>query len=758
MEQLVIKNFLGKNLKASAFDIEHHQCQEISDFEISKIVGSLVRSLGYEIATNILGSNYDDFYKKNGMDGTAIIGNIFEWRTGRASPNNKLYVAWDNVNDKIYYWNNANLGWTELDDSESFAYDKARFFERDNALIISAGIGSTNYPVFIKYYDVRSILGGSDNQLAGYYDHRLNDLSYDTNFSLTLTAYQNLGDLEAGAYFYYACLVYDDVQNGDVSNKIQMKELTTEDSIVIKIGIENTDGDGINRRVTHIKLLRAYASYTSGDPFSDLDTPITQPWVAAHLVATIPLDNNTDALHVNLSGEGTYTQAILGIDGLSSFSVSNDMFIGMYLALWQSGGTKIYKRITDNDTNDFTLADGTGLTDGYTYLWEVVSYWWDNGANYECYVADKIFALPTLITDNINRSSQVVHPYNFKYLLTHDKRTFYAPLYNIDDGKEYKNRIGISNINGNGDYEHDVIRHFINMQDYGVEEITGLGKILDFIIIATYRDLFKINTSSGNIFTWELNETLEDAGCIAPDSWTYIWGQEFKYNGYFYRSSNGYRVYDGYKSQLISMQIEEEGYQPFNITTPTEAVGSYNPKTKQWIISYPTDSIVHRLDLLTGEWLESSYADEFDEFCVTKDGYLLGTDGDKIVVFTNDGASDLTDHDGTSISPSWKSKAYDCEKPGIGKIAKFIILKYKSNTAIQIRWYLNRSSTAKTLNNTDVFAAQSSLKTKTVGLPTSQRFDEIEFRIDLKTANKASNTILQIDELIVLYEVDTLRK
>jgi len=758
MEQLVIKNFLGKNLKASAFDIEHHQCQEISDFEISKIVGSLVRSLGYEIATDILGANYIDANKKTGAT-TMTIGNIFEWRTGRASPNDKLYIAWDSTNDKIYYWNNSSSQWTQLDDSVTFVYDKARFFERNNALIISAGIGATNYPVFIKYYDARTILGATSvNQAAGYYDGRLNYFPWNTNFAVTSTVYASIdfGNLSPGWYYYYACLVFDDVQNGDMSNRLRTYGSSVSFANVVKITISTINGNAIDRRAGYLKIFREYSPFVASDDLAPENT--VRSWANSYLLATLNIENNPDELNVIVSGEGTFTLSTLTIDGLSVEDVANDMFIGFYLVLQRLGGTKYYKRITDNTTSTFTIADGTGLSNGLTYQWSVVSYWWIDGTDYVCYIMDRIFTLTTSAINDLNRNSQKVNPYNFKYLLPHDKRSFYAPLYDINSSKEMKNVIGVSNINGNGNYEPDVIRHFINMQDYGVEEITGLGKILDFVIIATYRDLFKINTSSGNIFTWELNETLEDAGCIAPDSWTYIWGQEFKYNGYFYRSSDGYRVYDGYKSQLISMQIEEEGYQPFNITTSTEAVGKYNPKTKQWMVSYPTDSIVHKLDLLTGEWLETNYADEFDEFCVTKDGYLLGTDGDKIVVFTNDGTSDLTDHDGTSISPSWKSKVYDCEKPGIGKIAKFIILKYKSNTAIQVRWYLNRSSTAKTLNNTDVFASQSSLQTKTVGLPTSQRFDEIEFKIDLKTVNKASNTILQIDELRMLYEVDTLRR
>ena len=756
MEELIIKNFLGKNTKASAFDIEHHQAQEIKNFEISKIIGSLIKSFGYEIATDMLGSEYTSTAKAAGLNNPYAIGNIFEWNTGRASPNDKLYIIWDSISDRIYYWDNTT-GWVRLDDSATYVYDKVRFFERDNALIVSSGIGATNYPLFIKYFDARTILGAaSANQAAGYYDGKLNDLAWNTGFSMEISKFADFGDLEAGWYYYYGCLVYDDVQNGNVGNMIKSVETLTDKYLLLKLSITSTNGDAINRRATHIKIFRSYAGFAAGDPFSDLDVPVTQPWTSSYLVATIPLDNDTDALHVNCSGEGTYTLSTLKVSGLSNLDVSNDMFIGFYLALWQSGGTKVYQRITDNDGTNFTLASGTGLTDGQTYLWEVVSYWWLNGTNYECYIADRTFALTTIITSDLNRSSQKTNPINFKYMLTHNKFAYYAPLYLREDSEEKKNVLGISNINGDGNEEYDVVRHFINLKDYGVEEITGFGKILNYIIIFTYNDLFKIDTSSGNIFSWSLLETLENVGCIAPDSLTFIWDENYKYKGWFYRSNDGYRVYDGYSSRLISIEIEESDSFPFEVTSGTEAIGEYNPVTKQWIVSYPTDSLIHKLDLLSGEWLEADYADEFDEFCLTRSDRLLGTDGSKIVVLTNDGSNNLTDHDGTAISPSWKSKVYNCQRPGIGKIAKFLAITYKSDTAIRFRWYLNRSTTPKDLNN--ALPAQTKLQTKVIGLPTSQRFDEIELELDLTTANEATNTDFQVDELRLGYLIDTIRK
>ncbi len=741
MEQLILKNFLGKNLKASPFDIEHHQSQTIDGFEISKVIGSLVRSFGYKMATNLLGNQYTNFLKLNGMDSGAFIGRIGTWRYN----NTNLYLAYDKTHDRVYFWNNSIGGWEQLDYSTSYNYDDPLFFTRQDALIVSAGIGATNYPVFIKYYNARKVFGSStNNQSADYYNYKLNDLSFGGFVGFASNSYAYPGDLKSGFYIYYACAVYDGVQNGSISEMILPTKITTSKSIQLTIAGYPTQ---LPRRVTHIKIFRAYAEKEFGDP-----------WQSAYHLVTIPVENNVDELPVILSGKGTYDEETLTVDGLGNYTVSDDVFIGFYLALWKSGESKIYKKITDNDTTKFTIENGSGLEDGRDYYWEVISYWIYSSGIGTLKFLDYVFDLTSLLTDNLNRTTKEVNKYNFKYLVVHNGRAFYAPIYDVAKGEILDSVIGVSNINGDGNSEYDVITNFINVKDFGVSQITGMGKILDFIIIFTYENILKLNIATGNMLSWELVESLEHSGCIAPNSLTYIWSNEFKFNGYFYRSADGYRVFDGYKSQLISMPIEEAGYQPFHVTDPTEAVGSYNPQTKQWIISYPTDRIIHIFDLISGEWLERSFPDKIYSFCVDRNSILLGTNGSKIFAFTNDGTSDLTDYDGTKINPIWKSKVYNCDLPGVTKIAKYISLVYRSDTPIQLRWYLNRSSSPKSPNSLTAFPSQSTLQTRLIGMPLSQRFDEIEFEIGLSETYKSSNTVLQIDELRLLFDVEKLRK
>jgi membrane-bound inhibitor of C-type lysozyme len=744
IKYLTIKNFKGKNIKASAADMDHHQCQDIRDFEISTKPGSLKLGWGYEIATDILGTNYNatNFMTDNdtvGVGRLSAIENIFEWRTGRDSPNDLLYIAFatDGTEDRLYYWDNSNSRWQHLDDDTAIGtYDKARFYHRQDALLVASGLGATNYPVFVKYYAADGYFGDTDNMSAGYYDYR-NYLPWDSNFSISdSTDYTGGGDLESGRYYYYGALVYDDAQIGDISDVLADDGPADGESVALVASISSDNGDAVSRRVTHLNIYRQKVFTTF--PVDRTEYPT---WRDGYLLASLPLDNDTIALHNNFSSSGNYTTDG-GLTGLSDFSnIAADMFIGMFVEAWVAGGSKEYKRITDNDTSTLTLASELSA-EGY-YFFNIVSYWWTNGNNYECYVLDSIKDLETVVTDHANRNTQKATPINYKYMAIYRGRTFVAPVYLVDDAETHKNWVAVSNINGDGNFEHDVFANYINLEDFGVTEITGLGILLEFLVIASTKDIHKINISSGSEFNWSLEETIQDVGCIAPDSWMFIVGDEFKHSGFYYVAVDGFRVYDGYKSVLISPPIEDVANYPLNVTTLSEAVSTYDDKLKQWIISFLTDTKTFKYDLRAGEWLQPVYDDAMREFAMTVDGETLALDNStsKIYVLHNDGSNNLTAYDDGGLDPYWKSKVYDMGDSGKWKVAHELTMRYSANKTVHFRWYLDKGSALTWV--TDPYTdTTDTVKAKTVGMPLGTRFYQIEFEAKVDSDDASGCTDL----------------
>ena len=450
-------------------------------------------------------------------------------------------------------------------------------------------------------------------------------------------------------------------------------------------------------------------------------------------------------------GSGVGIVATTTFTCLSDFNnIGTDMFAGCFCEMWQAGGSKERIRITANSTSQITLASAPTGGNG-TYYFNIVSYWWDNATNYDCHVVDTREALVTTAPAHTGRTNQDVIEANWKYSIFHHNWGFYAPIYLVDDAETHTNWIGVSTIDGNGNYNYDAISTYISLQDYGVTTITGLGRLIDSLIIFSETDIHKLNISSGNQFSWSLEETLQDVGCVAPDSLALCVGDNFKNSGYYYVSRDGIRVYDGYKSYLVSYPIQQNDDYPIGVTTLSEARGVYDDRNKQYVVSFPADEVVYKYDLRTGEWLgDMDYPDEVDWWTVTHDGELLGTDGTKIVVFDDDGSAPLTDYDGEDIDPVWKSKVYDFGSPGVEKILQEVSITYKSNTQIEFTFYVDRSSTESTMNN-DPFEAATSKTTKHVGFPIGTRGTEFEFQISLDSSYTGTNTYIEIDEIRVYY-------
>ena len=766
LKELNIEAWLGRNTKFDPSDSKEHQAQTITNFEVSAKGGVLTKSLGNELATDVLGANYITANKlvANGGSGSAltVIYNIWEWRVN-STTKYIICSAKDSTNDRLWYWDNTNSYWQILDDDiGTHTFDYARFYNRNDAMIVTAGTGATNYPLHIKNYEARTIFGAKV-QAAGIYDTK-NILPFSGFYTdSSVTEYTSPSDnfLNGDAIiYYYAVLVYDDGQYGNVSKLIAQNVNSSGNTSILKLKLKvwESEVDTMGRRVTAVAVFRSLKLASSSDDGADAWNP---RWAESMLLATVNFDNEKQS-HVNASAIGTLTLSTKHIDGLNSVdSTTNaipiDVFKGCYVVLvaLNGDGTEYIKEITSNTNDDLVIADTTDLSDGSTYNYDIISYWSDDtyivDNYYECFVIDMIESLVTPILELRNYSEEDVPQYNYEYVINHHNKTIVAPIYDTVDEELHSNWIGVSNINGDGNYEYDVLSNIINLSDMGIISITGLGRILDYIIVFSDNDIVKINMASGSVFNWSLEETLQDVGCVAKKSLVYIAGDEFKHSGYYYVSRDGFRVYDGYKSVLLSLPIEDIDNYPINTTSLTEAVSTYNDRLKQWWISFPTDEKIFKFDLRTGEWLDYSGLDEMDAFTLTVDQELLGTDGDKLVVFDNDGSANLTDFDGTDIAPVWKSKIYNMESSSMEKQLHELTLRYRSDTAVTFQFYVNKGS-AESLLGTEPFPASTTMNSVTIGFPLGVRGYEFEFGISLGTTEKTTNTYLEVENCVVRFK------
>jgi hypothetical protein len=769
LKYLTLDDFKGLNYKSDPSDMVENQAQTLQNLDITQRFGRLSKRLGYELATDILGTNYTAANKLVDYDGTegtiTTIYSVYEWQTGRASPNDKVYVihANDGSEERIYYWDNLNSRWQQLDDNTDIGtYDKARFHLRNDSLIIASGIGATDYPVFIKYYEARTICG-AEVQAAGYYDYR-NQLQWDSNFSLDTTRHLGAGDLlKDKAYIYYAALTYDDGSSiGSVSGVLDTNYNTTNNNdlaLKVDIIISTANAANIERRVSHINIYRGYSlnakefAYHTGGGVGGIVYKITKEyssWINSRYMTTVPLVNTDVSMPVYEVSEVTVDQGAGTATDKNKTTHIADKWINLFLKLTPiAGGSTTYHKITDNGTSIFTIDSAPANGDYYS---EIVPQWYTDGSDYKIRVLDDVFELPLSITDIRNHGHQTLPNINYKYAITVNNRMFVAPLYLVDDSETHKNWIGASIIDGLGNYSYDVITTFINLQDYGVAEIKGLGRLSDFLIIFTDNDIFKLNVASGSEFNWSLEDNLQNVGVISEDSITYIASDEFKYSGYYYLSRDGVRVYDGYKSWHISLQIEDTTNYPLGSVTLSEAIGGYNDRNKQYILSFPTENIVYIFDLRSGEWLKLSGNAAIKESTITVDGEYLATDATSIYVHDNDGTNNLTDYAGSNIVPIWKSKIHDFGSPGIQKILHEVTIRYYSNTAIRFRWYKDKSGTATDINNPSTsFPSNSGMTSVTIGFPAGSRCYEAEFEIYLDSSDQGDNTIFEIDRLEIGY-------
>ncbi len=385
---------------------------------------------------------------------------------------------------------------------------------------------------------------------------------------------------------------------------------------------------------------------------------------------------------------------------------------------------------------------------GYAYSFSLsASKWTNKGAAYEDQSG--------MSYDSSLRTTQA----NYRHRLDLTTRSVIANI-NID-AQEPEN-LGYSTITGNGDFSFDVHPplNTVPLAKHGATFINGLRTLLDRVVVLDRNVIIKLAVSSAANFSFNIEDTIPGRGCGAENTVADVSGFIF-----YYSPKVGVCVYDGNNIVVISDMFNSSIQRTLNAITTTSyhenAIGWYYPRTRQYWLHIQSDTSTYRtfvyqmferFSVYEGAWIEFSFPNQFLSGFVDRNGDLYVADSTKI--YKADSTS--TTDDSTAIVPQYKSKML---QPVNDKIAHFseIISFYKSSTALDINFYLDRSSTAVSFNNeswpakTTEGKAQNKLPLATVG-----EYGQLE--VTLAAAVQASNTSVEVDELdVIFYEMEERR-
>ncbi|KKN78274.1 hypothetical protein LCGC14_0351330 [marine sediment metagenome] len=387
-------------------------------------------------------------------------------------------------------------------------------------------------------------------------------------------------------------------------------------------------------------------------------------------------------------------------------------------------------------------------TDVYTYNYDLTASKWTNkGPSYEDHSG--------MPYDSSLRTTQM----NYRHRLDLTTRSVVANI-NID-AQEPEN-LAYSTITGNGDFSFDVHPplNTVPLAKYGATDIKGLRNLLDRVVVLDRDVIIKLAISSAANFSFNIEDAIPGKGCGAELTVADVSGFIF-----YYSPKVGVCVYDGNNITVISDLFNSSIQRTLNAITTTSyhenAVGWYYPRMRQYWLHIQSATSTYRtfvyqmferFSIYEGVWIEFSFPNQLLSGFVDRVGDLFVATSTEI--YKAD--STATDDDGTDIVPQWKSKIL---QPVNDKIAHFseIISFYKSNTALDINFYLDRSSTAISFNNenwpakTTEGKAQNKLPLATVG-----KYGQLE--VTLVSGVQATNTSVEVDELdVMFYEMEERR-
>ena len=587
--------------------------------------------------------------------------------------------------------------------------DKIRFTQRPDALIMSVGNNSgypTQAPLWFGYINRRYFSSDNNynNDFNGFYLCR-NVLDKPDSSIIGLTDVTgDLGDTYPDTYYVRASFIYDGYQESPLSDAQSIsigatKSLNIEIHMTLDNGYNNYYSYIMNRRITGVRVYVAKGA--------DADTNWEYYFLYQFVIASdnpelLPISNWNGSL---IAGHFYSQDVTMNADGWSN---------------------KIYDPDIPPERRDTSSTDANVAR---RRLGGTSSYLTVNRGDY---------------WDVIQGHNSIYIDANYKYAALVQGRSFIAPIFT---DKKHESLIAFSTINGYGNMCPDIYPrlNFISANDYGIRKINGLALMIDRLIIFSESDILKLMINPASEFSWELDETYQDVGCVAPDSIEYIEGIVF------YLSKDGVRYFDGNTSHLV--------YGTYGLfddfTTTSDAFGIYNKKLKQYWIAFPTEGKIYAINIVSNDmyFFEFELADSLIWAIQLHSNDILFTDGSNIYQLDDS----LTLGSWTNkIVPLWKSKAFNGGAKDVEMILRRVSISYKSNTPIKFNYYRNFSSTAATALNS-AFQANTTEKNIVAKFPLGERGTDYEFEITLDSDYEDTNNYLTINEIAIDYDIEKNR-
>lgn len=791
MPDIVVKNFKGVFERASKFDLPDVMAETCTDL-LPSHEGKLVKRKGYETAT--LSKNT---FGVTGLSGNII--NIFELVTGRASTDGpdeaiKYLCQTDDSPGKLYLWNDETTTtavWTQIDNSLTDFRDadgtvqKCRFLEEGGQVRVLAGNRSVNKPLWWGYCDQRfanaiSATDGTKTPVSGGFLTAavLSNLSKPV-FSdyvalstkaqptgVTWTTMLSVSDpIVTATYSYKISLQYDNKQwtvpsAFDPGNDNETITSNSRNCLLITI-----NSSTMNKRLTGIKIYRQeLASLVTTTP-GQLDTATSN----YYLLETIYLNDDAGTFASPTTKVWPYTAAILSATFASANkrftlvgtisnddAIADDMLNGGILAVYQAtgagaGATK-YCEIADTvftATNNqyIDVVNDTGLVNGETYYIKVIRGWCKNSTNYKYLLIDDVSqeilkTSPDINTD-LGISDESVSDVYPKYGTMVNDQIFYANCYHNKEQKHSAICYGM--ITNDGLFANDVlpILNVFSTQS-GIKNISSIG---DRLIVYGDTRIYRGIIPNSNESSWEFEKLFDEFGLLSSDSLVNINGRD-----YFLASDWDIKEFDGITQPKsigagIYDTIQTAG--DSSITYLKTVVGFKMPKISMYCIRIQTGASSYQYwgyDLRNrAGWIQFSWASNFT-------GFFNGQNGDTygFTATTLKKLNTGTDDDGTAITPVYKTAPLFLDKKTRIHLSQAVIT-YKSNTVIQIDFYLDGGSAITQVS--DQLAAKTALGDGVKHLPLGSNGRYVQIGITIPSANQASNTYLEIDQLQLPVEV-----
>lgn len=760
MEKLTKKEFRGVSQRIDDIDspiVFAETCKDV----VLTYLGKIKKRSGYATAT-LNGVTFTT----TGLSGNIL--NIFEFVTGRdttTAPNEaKRYLAMtDNGTGEVYLLDESIPSWSKIDnDVSNFADNRIRFFVLNNMLRTTGNNTETGYPLLWGYRQdkfVKSLTGtaGSYEQLDGGFMSAMVQANAPkpqlTDAISTIAAvqdnYNGLGfgwgsyiTREAGNYLYRIAVQYDYTEWSMPSDETWFITTIADDSNRAYIRLRFNESV-FNDRITAVRIYRTKVNPPNTDTYGADDNTF-------YFVKEISVDQDWETVFIK-DESATYDSATGDIAILPANQ--NDMYIAddIYnyfnvLMECDEGTFKPYALDTVESGQKIKVATGLGTM---TNLTITVKAGWRNVSNIHYYAFFDVLTddyLGQEMYTNLGYGRDISIDCNYKYHAVIDDQLFVGNVW--FNGAARKNRVMYSLLNNSdGNYAYDVF-HPLNLIQTPFE-INGMAALTDRLFIFGRNKINRGIVPTSNYATWDFDKAYTDFGLLAENSIVstehgriYFLGSDFdvkELDASVFKSI-GHDIYDYINDTAISYL--------------RSAVGVYYPKLKWYLLKFQYGSSSYRYliyDTVYKTWYTFVYhiTDINTElnlvaFCNGDDAELFAASSTTIYEL-NSGATDS----GVSIDPEYKTIPVTSGADFLHMLFSFTPT-YKSDTALDIDLFLDKSTTAETLNNS--FPAHSLTDSIEANLPVGTNCRFFQFRVKINSTDLANNTVFEVNQLDFYFE------